>query len=125
MLRVECKAFHASSKPCTLCLAVLGVHAAGRAKWSVAKRSVTGGVPNWRSLWEPSRFVGSDQWSPVARPPGWDVCPVELAVIDALWGVRAGPVSVSERQYRGDVGYGGRATPRRSGATNFLFLYRY
>jgi len=32
------------------------------------------------------------------RPPGGDLCPVGLAVIDAPWGVRAR--KLSERQYR-------------------------
>src|SRR5271166_407833 len=55
--------------PSTLypCRAVLGSSPPGRAKLRVAERSVTGGdVPNRRSLLEPSRFVGSDPYHPVA-----------------------------------------------------------
>jgi hypothetical protein len=37
---------------------------------------------------------------PSAQAPGEDVCPDGLAAIDAPWGVRAGHVPCSERQYR-------------------------
>jgi hypothetical protein len=57
-----------------------------------------------RSLPGPSRFVGSDQSPPVARPPGGgDACPGGLAVIDAPWGVRAGPVPVFRAPVQGSA----------------------
>ena len=53
---------------------------------------LAGGGPNQRSLREPSRSGGSDHTKPAIRSPRLDVRPARLAVIDAPWGVRAGPV---------------------------------
>ena len=45
-------------------------------------------------------LAGAAKTNPAIRSPKLDVRPARLAVIDAPWGVRAGPVLFSEGQYR-------------------------
>jgi hypothetical protein len=77
------------------------MHAAGRAKLSVAKRGVIGGrrpksayplttEPIRREL--PIAPCGTTTWG--------EVCPVGLAVIEAPWGVCGGALAIFVRQLR-------------------------